>query len=90
MLRNRATDQLYLAVVFSLYLKEDVNEDGSLKPGALERVGRPGEHHAEADAKSGDHVFDEKAALEEARKTLSQEHLETGGGFTETSPDDVD
>jgi len=87
-LRNRATEQLYVAIVFSLYLKEDVNEDGSLKPSALEvKVGRPEEDHA-AD---NDHVFDEKAALEEARKTLSQEHLETSGaGAPETSPDDVD
>ncbi|TGJ87853.1 hypothetical protein E0Z10_g938 [Xylaria hypoxylon] len=35
-LRNRATGDTYLAILFSLYLKEDVNEDGSLKPAALE------------------------------------------------------
>lgn len=34
-LRNRATGDAYLVIVFSLYLKEDVNEDGSLKPAAL-------------------------------------------------------
>ncbi|KAI1179007.1 hypothetical protein F4777DRAFT_14843 [Nemania sp. FL0916] len=33
-LRNRATGDVYLVIVFSLYLKEDVNEDGSLKPSA--------------------------------------------------------
>ncbi|OTB02969.1 hypothetical protein M426DRAFT_322203 [Hypoxylon sp. CI-4A] len=35
-LRNRSTDETYLVVVFTLYRKEDVNEDGSLKPAALE------------------------------------------------------
>ena len=88
-LRNRATDDLYLAVTFSLYLKEDVNEDGSIKPEALERVGRPEEH--QDDEKDDEHAFDEKKALDEARKHLSQENLETGGGkLPETSADDVD
>ncbi|KAI0512991.1 hypothetical protein F5B22DRAFT_282614 [Xylaria bambusicola] len=35
-LRNRTTEETYLVILFSLYLKEDVNEDGSLKPAALE------------------------------------------------------
>ncbi|KAK0649022.1 hypothetical protein B0T16DRAFT_409298 [Cercophora newfieldiana] len=35
-LRNRATGQPYLVVLFTLYLKEDVNEDGTLKPAALQ------------------------------------------------------
>ncbi|KAI1282664.1 hypothetical protein F5Y07DRAFT_350555 [Xylaria sp. FL0933] len=35
-LRNRATGDTYLVILFTLYLKEDVNEDGSLKPAALE------------------------------------------------------
>ncbi|KAI0410125.1 hypothetical protein F4802DRAFT_15538 [Xylaria palmicola] len=35
-LRNRATGDTYLVILFSLYLKDDVNEDGSLKPAALE------------------------------------------------------
>ncbi|KAK5636946.1 hypothetical protein RRF57_012658 [Xylaria bambusicola] len=35
-LRNRATEETYLIILFSLYLKEDINEDGSLKPAALE------------------------------------------------------
>ncbi|XXH02918.1 hypothetical protein Hte_009308 [Hypoxylon texense] len=34
-LRNRATDETYLVIVFTLHLKEDVNEDGTLKPAAL-------------------------------------------------------
>ncbi|KAI8961151.1 DUF1769-domain-containing protein [Daldinia sp. FL1419] len=35
-LRNRSTGDTYLVVTFTLYRKEDVNEDGSLKPAALE------------------------------------------------------
>lgn len=35
MLRNRSTSDTYLVVLFTLYLKEDVNEDGSLKDAAL-------------------------------------------------------
>ena len=30
-LRNKRTKEVYLVVVFSLYLKEDLNPDGSLK-----------------------------------------------------------
>ncbi|KAI1314211.1 DUF1769-domain-containing protein [Xylaria venustula] len=35
-LRNRSTGDTYLVILFTLYLREDVNEDGSLKPAALE------------------------------------------------------
>ena len=35
-LRNRATDDTYLVILFTLYRREDVNEDGLLKPAALE------------------------------------------------------
>ncbi|KAI2630200.1 DUF1769-domain-containing protein [Hypomontagnella submonticulosa] len=35
-LRNRSTNTAYVVIMFTLYLKEDVNEDGSLKPSALE------------------------------------------------------
>ncbi|KAI0456337.1 hypothetical protein F5B21DRAFT_468533 [Xylaria acuta] len=34
-LRNRTTGDTYLVILFTLYLTEDVNEDGSLKPAAL-------------------------------------------------------
>src|SRR4051794_27482185 len=32
-LKNRATDKVLFVVLFTLYLKEDVNEDGTLKEG---------------------------------------------------------
>lgn len=31
MLRNKRTKDVYLVVVFSLFLKEDLNEDGTLR-----------------------------------------------------------
>lgn len=34
-LKNRKTDTVYLVVLFTLYLKEDVNEDGSIKEGVV-------------------------------------------------------
>jgi hypothetical protein len=34
-LRNRKTDTVYLVVFFTLYLKDDVNEDGSIKEGVV-------------------------------------------------------
>ncbi|KAK0665965.1 hypothetical protein QBC41DRAFT_305700 [Cercophora samala] len=37
-LRNKKTKQVYLVVLFTLHLKEDVNEDGSLKPAAIEAL----------------------------------------------------
>lgn len=46
-LRNRSTDETYLVIVFSLHLKEDVNEDGTLKPTAANG------DREQLDAKSG-------------------------------------
>ncbi|OAA73392.1 hypothetical protein ISF_00293 [Cordyceps fumosorosea ARSEF 2679] len=37
-LRNKATGHVYLVVLFSLFLREDVNDDGTLKEGAKEHV----------------------------------------------------
>lgn len=66
MLRNRATGDVYLAVVFTLYLKEDVNEDGTLKPAALSKpVPTPADKAADEDD------FDHDKAVDEARRKLS-------------------
>lgn len=76
MLRNKATGQVYLVVLFSLYLKEDINEDGTVKDGAAERAASAasgGTNHAE--------VHDEEETLKAAREEL---------GYAETSQDDVD
>ncbi|KAK7738557.1 hypothetical protein SLS53_006077 [Cytospora paraplurivora] len=81
-LRNRTTKQVYLVILFTLYLREDVNEDGTLKPEAA----RAYTTHApaaiaaqdaagadEADAKETE--FDGEAVLEQARKHLSDVDL---------------
>ena len=95
-LRNRTTKQVYLVVLFTLYLREDVNEDGSLKPEAA----RAYTTHApaaieeqaaianEEDAKEPD--FDGEAALEQARKHLSSEDLPKGKDESAEGDDDVD
>lgn len=39
-LKNRQTGKVYMVVVFTLYLKEDVDEEGTIKPGV--EGGKPG------------------------------------------------
>ncbi|KUI70645.1 hypothetical protein VM1G_05695 [Cytospora mali] len=95
-LRNRTTKQIYLVVLFTLYLREDVNEDGTLKPEAA----RAYTTHApaaiedqaviatEEDAKEPD--FDGEAALEQARKHLSDVDLSKQTDEAKDGDDDVD
>ncbi|KAK0630407.1 hypothetical protein B0T17DRAFT_487981 [Bombardia bombarda] len=97
-LRNRSTGQVYLVVLFTLYLKEDINEDGSLKPAALQATKKasgsgPGQEgkssssngDAEEAKQDGDEHFDEEKAIEEARRKLGG--VSVGEG---TNDDDVD
>ncbi|POR33814.1 Uncharacterized protein TPAR_05993 [Tolypocladium paradoxum] len=86
-LRNRETSDVYLVVVISLYLKEDVNEDGTLKRGAAERAAQA---EGDEDAEGGE--LDETQVLKEAREKPgpSQGEVETSPDDVETSPDDVD
>lgn len=89
-------------VLFTLYLREDVNEDGSLKPEAVRAQGSHAPAAAldgevgdqavianEEDAKEPD--FDGEAALEQARRHLSGTDLtlKEGAGAA-TGEDDVD
>jgi hypothetical protein len=88
-LRNRATEQVYLVVVFTLHLAEDVNEDGSLKPGALEENGEGVElplEEPELELEPDDEDFREEEALGEARRRLSKADL-NGEGTTEEDLD---
>jgi hypothetical protein len=85
-LRNRTTGQVYLVILFTLYLKEDVNEDGSIKPEALEAAKKASGHIAhdeDDDAES----FDEEKVLEHARRKLSTVDVDDK---VETNDDDVD
>jgi hypothetical protein len=86
-LRNKSTNDTYLVVLISLYLKEDVNEDGSLKPAALESH-KPEKRQAGETSEAAKEVEDPKA-MEEARKKF--EGSDVGKGSTqETNDDDVD
>ncbi|KAK0725230.1 hypothetical protein B0H67DRAFT_598547 [Lasiosphaeris hirsuta] len=97
-LRNRTTRHVYLVVLFTLYLREDVNEDGSLKPAALAatarasggqgKMGGPIEGEKVTTSKDGsEKSFDDEKALDEARRKLSGAGSEDKA---ETNDADVD
>lgn len=90
-LRNRATNQVYLVILFALYRKEDVNEDGSIKPAALEAAKQASGHVSHDGAGSAQdsdqESFDEEKAIEEARRKLSGVVVDDE---FKTSEDDVD
>ncbi|KAG6119397.1 hypothetical protein E4U13_007774 [Claviceps humidiphila] len=79
-LRNKQTGEAYLVIVFTIYMREDVNDDGTLKEGAAERVleGINGGTSSHKD-------HDEKTALQEAEAILGPRVADSG-----TSADDVD
>jgi hypothetical protein len=91
-LRNKATGQVYLVILFALYLKEDVNEDGSIKPHAFEAAKKASGHVSSDGAGSAkdsdEEPFDEEKVIEEARRKLSG--VGVGDEGIETSADDVD
>ncbi|KAK3313155.1 hypothetical protein B0H66DRAFT_387398 [Apodospora peruviana] len=93
-LRNRSTNQPYLVILFTLYLKEDVNEDGSLKPSALQATaiasGGGAKGKGEPIDLHHDEHFDEEKALDEARRKLSGVSVGDGNPFDNTNEDDVD
>ncbi|KAK4159426.1 hypothetical protein QBC43DRAFT_272458 [Cladorrhinum sp. PSN259] len=93
-LRNRKTGQVYLVVLFTLHLAEDINEDGSLKPAAIEALkkssggeGRKGEPLSDGKANGVVEDFDHDKTIEEAKKQLDGVSLTTKPGGDE---DDVD
>ncbi|KAK4034318.1 hypothetical protein C8A01DRAFT_18859 [Parachaetomium inaequale] len=97
-LRNRSTGQVYLVVVFTLHLAEDVNEDGTLKPAALEAMARAAdgqglkdealpEPEPELELEPDEEDFSEEEVLGEARRKLSGVDLNGENG---TKEDDVD
>ncbi|KAL6401718.1 hypothetical protein AUP68_15597 [Ilyonectria robusta] len=83
-LRNKETDQTYLVVLFTLYSKEFVNEDGSLKPGAKESIAE----QREIPIPEEEGEYNEVKALNEARDKFGPKFGEEG--YEKTSPDDVD
>ncbi|KAK3985298.1 putative f-box domain protein [Cladorrhinum sp. PSN332] len=92
-LRNRKTGQVYLVVLFTLHLAEDINEDGSLKPAAIEALrkssgaeGEKGKPLADHKPKENGH-FDDDKALDEAKKKFEGVSL---GAKQDGAADDVD
>jgi hypothetical protein len=80
-LRNKTTGDVYLVVVFTLYLKDDVNEDGSIKEGV-----DPHQHQPTTGETDAEHTkADEEKALKAAREQFGPAH-----GEVDTNPGDVD
>lgn len=76
MLRNKTTGDVYLVVVVTLFLKEDVNEDGTIKDGVEGKI-------IEHDGHDEEDKHDEEEVLKKAREELGAPHHET-------EADDVD
>ncbi|KAI2469836.1 DUF1769-domain-containing protein [Annulohypoxylon bovei var. microspora] len=90
-LRNRSTDQSYLVIVFTLYLKEDVNEDGSLKPAALEETKKDKEMARKSGKIAADTVdVGKDEDYQEARKRLEKLDVNEGIGYPATEEHGVD
>lgn len=90
-LRNRATNQPYLVIVFTLYLKEDVNEDGSLKPAALEATRddrRMAKESGKVPADSGDVDVSKDEEYKEAKKHFEKLGVTEGAKDQDTGGDD--
>jgi len=79
-LKNRKTGTVYLVVLFTLFLKEDVNEDGSIKEGV------EGGKLLGAPPKGVDDHVDHKDG-NKAEQHADEKKPDVGEG---TSPDDVD
>ncbi|GKU00268.1 unnamed protein product [Fusarium langsethiae] len=82
-LRNKETGEPYLVILFSLYHKDYVNEDGSLKEGAHDSLNLPDKVDTQHDD-----AFDGERALKEATEQLGPKIEEKGNG--QTSADDID
>src|SRR6516162_9970530 len=91
-LRNRSSSEVYLVILFTLYLKEDINEDGSLKPAAVEATKLASDRvlRSHDPALHDCPPINEQGALEEARRKFSAVDLMEGNGCEETNDDDVD
>ncbi|WXC52337.1 hypothetical protein QX201_011994 [Fusarium graminearum] len=82
-LRNKETEEPYLVILFSLYHKDYVNEDGSLKEGAHDSLNLPDKVDIQHDDE-----FDGEGAPKEATEQLGPKIDEKGNG--QTSADDID
>lgn len=90
MLKNRVTGVVYLVVLFSLYLKEDVNEDGTIKEGVDLSKGKQvtvGDEDVEESESSSDEeeVEEAKPAAKNGEKADDKKEQ-----YGDTNADDVD
>lgn len=80
-LRHKSTGQIFLTILFTLYLKEDVNEDGTLKPEASRAYSPKAPVAVEDQAviankeDANEPDFDGQAAPEQVRRHLSDVDL---------------
>ncbi|KAI5923999.1 hypothetical protein F4810DRAFT_666945 [Camillea tinctor] len=89
-LRNRSTADTYLIVVFTLYLREDIDEDGELKPEAREAIARERQAFmvgGEVEEKGEGEGGNDKEG-EEARKKLEGLEIAKEKGEEKTGGDD--
>lgn len=84
-LKNRKTDEVLFCVVFTLYLKEDVDEKGNVKDGV--EGGKPYVGNAEEEKR---HEKAKTGGEEVEEGETGKENVKVGGGGAETSADDVD
>jgi hypothetical protein len=89
-LKNRKTDTVYLVVLFTLYLKEDVNEDGSIKEGVV--AGKLHEGTANGVEAHDDYERDGGNVHDEYKGQNGHTDVENASQrvVVETSADDVD
>lgn len=89
MLKNRVTGVVYLVVLFSLYLKEDVNEDGTIKEGVNLNQGKQvtveEEDVEESESSSEEEEEEEKPPAKNGVKTDDKKEQ-----YGDTNADDVD
>ncbi|KAJ3532244.1 hypothetical protein NM208_g8529 [Fusarium decemcellulare] len=83
-LRNKETAETYLVILFTLYHKDYVNEDGSLKDGAKESL----LELPQSSVPEEDGAFDGDEAIQTASEKLGPKYGEDG--YEKTSADDVD
>jgi len=79
-LKNRVDGTVYLVVLFTLYLKKNINEDGTIKEGV----------HMDEEVEGSGTDTDGEDQYESAEEGEQKEGKENKGGLRETSADDVD
>lgn len=89
-LRNRSTGEVYLVVLFTLHLAEDINDDGTLKPAALQALAKRSGGEGNKGEKLPDVKHPGDEALEDVQKKLEEVKLNGGAGKMKENDDEVD